>query len=127
MKLKPEFAPDIDRDLKMLVDTLGFFHIENSRIIGMRSTGSKSRAIARIWSLPNIWQMALGTGPYYIIEVISERYDKLNREDQLRTLIHELLHVPKGFTGGLVPHKCFGKRIDKKRVEELYQEFLRRS
>jgi len=37
-------------------------------------------------------------------------------------LIHELLHIPKKFSGGLVPHTCFGKIIDERRVREIYEK-----
>jgi predicted metallopeptidase len=92
----------------------------------MRSQGSKSRAVARIWSMPRIWQKALGIKSHYVIEVISEKFDQLNEEDQERTLIHEIMHIPKTFSGALVPHKCFGKKIDKKSVNKIYSEYKRK-
>jgi len=81
--------------------------------------------LARIWGLSRIWQKALGIKSHYIIEVLYPNFDKLSKEDQEKTLLHELLHIPKKFSGGLVPHKCFGKRIDKKRVEELYKKYFK--
>jgi predicted metallopeptidase len=33
------------------------------------------------------------------------------------------MHIPKTFSGALVPHKCFGKRIDKKSVENIYKKY----
>jgi predicted metallopeptidase len=58
-----------------------------------------------------------------VIEVISERYDRLGETEKERTLIHELLHIPKGFSGGFRPHKGY---INKKRVNELHQQLLKR-
>ena len=104
--------------------TLELGHIDSENIVCMRSTGSKSRAIARIWGLPKIWQQALDLEPYYIVEVISEKYDKLSDEEKDKTLIHELMHIPKTFSGALVPHKCFGKKINRASVEKVYQEYL---
>lgn len=118
-----ELAPDVDKRIKVIVRALDLGHVSDKHIIGMRSTGSKSRAIARIWGLPRIWQQALYLKAYYVIEVVSERFDKQSPEDQDRTLIHELMHVPKTFSGALVPHECFGKRIDYKSVDKLYRRF----
>lgn len=89
----------------------------------MRGTGSTGRAIARIWSLPRPWQMALKISPQYIIEVIAERFDRLSPDDQDRTLIHELMHIPKTFSGALVSHRGRSHRIDRRTVEVLYQKY----
>jgi len=121
MKFYP--AADIQTRIEKIVSRADMGHINTSRIICMRSTGSKARAYARIWSLPRIWQEALGIEAHYVIEVISERFDKLKTEAQDRTLIHELLHIPKTFSGALVPHRCFEKRIDEKAVEKIYKIF----
>lgn len=121
--MKVEFAPDIQLKIKKMITVLDFGHVDPKRVVCMRSCGSKTRALARIWCLPKIWQKALGLRAYYIIEVVSEKYDRLEKEEQEKTLIHELLHIPKKFSGGLVPHRCFNKRIDRKRVEKLYWEY----
>jgi predicted metallopeptidase len=68
--------------------------------------------------LGRIWQEALLRPPAYVIEVISERYDKLGEEEKEKTLIHELLHIPKGFSGGFRPHKGY---IDRRRIDELHE------
>jgi len=99
--------------------------IDPGRITCFRSYGSKSRAVARIWALPSIWQSALSVPPQYLIEVVSEKYDKLDETEKTKVLIHELLHIPNKFSGGLVPHRCFGKRIDRRRVDEIYRKFLK--
>ncbi len=98
-------------------------HVSGKHIICMRSREAKTRAIARIWGLPRIWQKALYLKAYYIIEAVSEKFDSMSPEEQDKTLIHELLHVPKTFSGALVPHECFGKKIDEKRVERLYDRY----
>lgn len=92
----------------------------------MRGFGSTSRAIARIWSLPRPWQMALKIPPQYIIEVIAQRFDRLSPNDQDRTLIHELMHIPKTFSGALVSHRGRYHRINHKTVEKLYDHFIAR-
>lgn len=116
------FANEIQSDLYRIVDKLGFSHIKVSNIICFKSYGSKSRAIARIWSLPKIWQMALKKDAHYCLEVISERFDRLSKENKERVLIHELLHVPKNFSGSLLSHNHNGKRINSRVVENLFQK-----
>jgi len=123
--MKTELAPDIDKRIKVIVRALDLGHVSDKHIICMRSFGSKSRAIARIWGLPRIWQQALYLNAYYIIEVVSEKFDRMSKDEQDKTLIHELLHVPKTFSGALVPHECFGKKIDTKSVGELYHKYKR--
>lgn len=98
-------------------------HIDPSRVVCMRSSGSKSSAIARCWSLPKIWQRALGEQAHYIIEVISGRFDHLSEDDKDRVLIHELLHIPKTFSGGLRPHSGF-VTINRRTVEKVYRVYV---
>jgi len=115
-------APDVKRLVDEIVDSLGLFHIVPQFVYCYRSKGSKSRhTIARIHGLGKIWQDALRRQPAYIIEVISERYDWLSDENKEKTLIHELLHIPKGFSGGFRPHRGY---IDRKRVEKLHRTLL---
>jgi len=124
--MKVNRADDIKLKLVEIIEKLEMNHINPDRIICMRSTGSTSDATARIWSFPKIWQKALDLESHYIIEVLAEKYDDLSEDDKQRTLIHELMHVPKTFSGALVPHKCFGKRIDRRSVEKLFKEFKRK-
>ncbi len=119
-------APDLKSDLFRIIENLGLSYIKGDNLITFRSHGSKSRAIARIWSLPRIWQLALKTEAYYCIEVISERYDKLSSTEKEKVLIHELLHVPKNFSGSLLPHRQRGKRIDRRTVDNLHQKLHER-
>ncbi len=124
MKFAP--APDIQVRIRKIVKFCEFEYINPDNLICMRSQKSKARAYARIWSLPRIWQSALGVSAHYIIEVISEKFDVQSSADQDRTLIHELMHIPKTFSGALVPHLCFGKRINAKSVEALYKKYVSR-
>ncbi len=56
--------------------------------------------------------MVLKIKPQYIIEVIAERFDRLDPGEQEKTLIHELTHIPKTFSGALVAHRRgFNKRV----------------
>ncbi len=114
-------APEINTEISRIVVVLGFSFIKSENIVAFRSYGSKSRAVARIWSLPRIWQIALNAEAHYCIEVISERFDRLSGGDQEKVLIHELLHVPKNFSGALLPHRQRSKRIDRKTVDNWHK------
>lgn len=100
-----EKAPDVKREVVKLARQLDFKHISLKRVYCFRSRGSTSRARARIWSLPRIWQQALQTQSGYCLEVISEKFDKLSDKEKKQILIHELLHIPKTFSGSLLPHR----------------------
>lgn len=100
-----------------------FAHVKSGQITCMRSTGATSRAYARIWSFPKIWQKALSHPPHYVIEVLAHHFDTLSADDKIRTLIHELMHIPKNFSGALVPHRGRYHRIDRRTVEKLFQTF----
>lgn len=119
-----EEAPDVLRELIKIVKTLKLENIRLDYIKVFRSANSKARARARIWSLPAIWRDALNIEPMYIIEVLTEHFDHLSTEDKARVLIHELMHIPKNFTGGLVPHRGRYHRINHRSVEKLYKEYL---
>ncbi len=99
-----ELAPDLQHKVNQLVANLKLSYIKTKRVIVFRSYGSKAKARARIWSLPRIWQQALGVESHYCLEVISERFDNLKPEYQRKILIHELSHIPKNFSGSLLPH-----------------------
>lgn len=114
-------APDIRRMGKAVLSTGIFPYIKAARIFYMRSTGATSRARARIWSFPKIFQMALSEHPCYVIEVLSHHFDHLSDEDKFRVIIHELMHIPKNFSGALVPHRGRHKRIDSRTVEAMYK------
>lgn len=103
--MKWTFAPDIAKRIFHLVRHLELDYIQPKCVVCFRSSGSSSRARARIWSLPTIWQQALNVGPHYCLEVLAEKFDTLSLQDQERVLIHELLHIPKTFSGALVPHR----------------------
>lgn len=125
MKVDWQLAPDIKKRINHIIKTIGFPHIKPGQIITFRSYGSKARAYARIWSLPVIWQKALQVKPHYCIEVLSHRFDKLSKIDQTKTLIHELLHIPKTFSGALLPHRGRGNiKVDSKTVNKYFRKYL---
>lgn len=115
-------APDIDNEIKKLCQNSEFDHINYKHIICFRSYGSSSRARARIWSFPKVWQLALNLKPHYVIEVLEKHFDHLSTDDKKRVLIHELMHIPKNFSGSLLPHRGRGRRIDNRNVEQLFRK-----
>lgn len=117
-----EKADDIQKAIIRIIHHLNFSYINPQRIICFRSFGSKSRARARIWSFPRVWQLALDLPPHYVIEVLSSKFDNLNMDDQKRVLIHELLHIPKNFSGSLLSHRGRNRSIDTRAVEKLFQQ-----
>lgn len=116
-------APDIQQLMRLILTRTPFDHVKPSQITCMRSTGATSRAYARIWSFPKIWQKALSHPPHYIIEVLAHHFDKLSDEDKIRTIIHELMHIPKNFSGALVPHRGRYHRIDRRTVETYFKTY----
>lgn len=112
-------APDVKRRIDTIIDLLRFDHISPESIYCIRSRGSRARrTIARIHGLSRIWQEVMELKPSYIIEVIAERFDFMTAEEQEKSLIHELLHVPHGFKGGFRPHKGY---VNGETVERWYR------
>jgi predicted metallopeptidase len=112
-------APELEVTVKEIVFRLGLSHVDLSHVVCVRSKGSNSsRTLARIHGLPRLWQFTLGTKPCYVIEVVSECFDRLSHEDREKTLIHELLHIPVSFGGGFRHH---GDWVNRKRVDRVYE------
>ena len=97
-------ANDVKKEIKKILKAIDMPYVLPSRIFCYRTQGSKSRSYARIWSFPKIFQDALSLEPAYVIEVLSKYYDKLSEDEKSKVLIHELLHIPKNFSGALIPH-----------------------
>jgi len=124
MPIKYYEAPDVQDLAQRIVAQLEFRHIDLNGTYCYRSRNSKSkRTVARIHSLSKVWQKALNRSASYLIEVISERYDRLSQEEKEKVLIHELLHIPKGFAGGFRPHRG---NITRKKIDALHQKFAAR-
>lgn len=124
--LKFQTSADLQKRVEKIIHSIPFHYIHPGRVKMVESKGSKSKASARIYAFPRIFQEILGLEPVYIIEVISERFDRLSEEQKDKVLIHELLHIPKTFSGALVPHNCFGRKI-RDQVEVYYQHYQRNS
>jgi predicted metallopeptidase len=108
-------AQDIKEKVRKIVEVMNLKYINLDRVFFIRSHESSSRnIIARCHALPKILQQVLEIEPAYVIEILSEKFDKMPEEEQIKTLIHELLHIPKSFGGGFRHHNFVHKRtIDK--------------
>jgi predicted metallopeptidase len=119
--IKYERAPDIDKRAREIVEKLGMVHVDLARVWFMRSYGSQSRyTLARIHVLPRIMQKALGIPTQYVIEVITEKFDRLSNDDQTKTIIHELMHIPEAFGGGFRHHRPY---VNRKTVEVMHEKY----
>ncbi len=121
-----QHSPDIKKRVLHLIKALDLSWIDKASIYCFRSHNSSSRAYARIWGLSKVWQLALNTKAAYVIEVLSQHFDKLPDKEMDRVLLHELAHIPKNFSGSLLPHtRHSGKRNFHDRVDELFAAYLR--
>jgi len=120
MKYETDFEiMNIARDV---IAKLNFTHVKTENIFCIRSHGSKSRrTVARIHGLPKIIQVAMNTKAFYVIEIISENFDKLEYDDKIKTIIHELMHIPKSFGGGFRGHSNF---VTRKNVEKAFKTYM---
>ena len=115
-------AQDIDEELSRIIRSLEMDHIPPGRVRAIRSRGTKSRRIlARCHGLPKALQTGLALPAHYVIELVSENYDRLSESEQTKTLIHELLHIPRIFGGGFRNHDYVRAR----RVDRLYERYVK--
>ncbi|WP_338598290.1 putative metallopeptidase [Sulfolobus tengchongensis] len=108
--------------LKDIVDTLKLDHIDLDRVRVVYSYGSNTKAVARIWAVPKAILETFDLEPLYVIELISEKFDKLSEENKIKVMIHEILHIPIKFSGGLRPH---GDKVNSKEVNKLYKKYIK--
>lgn len=117
-------ADDVKNLIAFVVKNASLSHIRLDRLVAIRSTGTKTRAVARIWGLSNLWQEVLKVKPAYIIEVISEKYDRLDEREKRDVIIHELSHIPKNFSGSLVPHFRKGPRRFSQKIKNIKDSLI---
>lgn len=125
-KLEWNDSREIKKNIENILKVLDFPHIDSSRIFCFRTSGSKSRSFARIWAMPKIFQRALNIKPAYVIEVLSKFYDKLDEDSKKKVLIHELLHIPKNFSGALLSHRSRHRHLQSQ-VNQLFKEYKSKS
>ncbi len=117
--IRYEPAPDLQKIAEHMC-TLLFPYVRIDRVKYFRSYGSSSRnCIARCHGLAKIMQKAMACPAYYVIEFIAEKFDRLPEEEQIKTIIHELLHIPRNFGGGFKHHGY----VTEKAVDRLYEQY----
>ncbi len=113
-------APDIEEKAKAIC-AAAQIERDFSRVHFVRSRGSASRrTLARCHTIPRVIQSALSMKAHYVVEVISEHFDRLGEADKVKTIIHELMHIPKGMRGGFRQHDY----VCRDNVEQVYRNFL---
>ncbi|MBI5061678.1 MAG: metallopeptidase [Candidatus Aenigmarchaeota archaeon] len=115
-------APDIEARIKEIKNRLVMEHVDLERVKCVRSRGSGSRRLlARCHALPRIMQFALDSKAHYVVEIVSEQFDSLSEEEQTKTLIHELMHIPAAFGGGFRHHRPY---VNRRTVEAMYKKYM---
>lgn len=120
--MKYSKAPEIKKQIELLVERLHFDHIKVKNVHCIRSFDAKTRAYARIWGMAKLFSEVAGIEPNYIIEVNAKKFDKLSEREKIKTLIHELMHIPQTFSGALLSHRGRYHRINDREVEKILQE-----
>jgi predicted metallopeptidase len=120
--IRYELAPDIEKELRKISRSLKMDHIDLKRVRGVRSYGSTGKGvIARCHALPKVMQLALGIGAHYVVEILTENYQRLSPEAQTKILIHELMHIPETFGGGFRMHR---NHVTHRNVERMYKQYI---
>ncbi|MCR4368753.1 MAG: putative metallopeptidase [archaeon] len=104
--MKYEFDEAWTASAKEIARTLNYSHVIPERLSVVKSQGSKTkRTIARIHCIGKVIMLGMGhKKSFYVIELISEKFDRQSRSDQIETIIHELMHIPKTYGGGFRHH-----------------------
>jgi predicted metallopeptidase len=118
--MKYEKAPDLRERVIEVANALDMKHIDLDRVECLRGFGSSAkRTIARCHTIGKVIQKAMGVKAFYAIEFL-EKFDKMSRKEQDKTIIHELMHIPKTFGGGFRQHDFVCDR----NVDLLHEKFV---
>ncbi len=104
--MKYEFEPQWTQRAHEIARSLNYNWIMPERLSVVRSRGSKTRrTIARIHCIGKVMMLGMGhRKSFYVIELISEKFDRRPAREQVETIIHELMHIPRTFGGGFRHH-----------------------
>lgn len=114
-------APELKQIAEEIIQLLNWHHIDIENLSFIKSRGSKSRGtIARCHALGKAMQLGMGRKKsFYLIELISKRFDKLSEQEKIKVIIHELMHIPKSFGGGFKHHN----HVTDKKVDVVYEHY----
>ena len=119
--IRYEIADDIQERFADIVRTLNLDHIDLDKVVCVRSYGSSTRrVVARCHGMSKVLQIAMRIKAFYVLEYLSERFDKLDDKEQEKTIIHELMHIPKNFGGGFRHHDHVSEE-NIKSIQERYR------
>ena len=117
--MRYEPALDIQKKAEEISEIL-FPHVKMWRVKCFRSFGSSSRnTIARCHTIGKIMQMTIGVKAHYALEFLSERFDKLDEDEKIKVIIHELMHIPFAFGGGFKHHDW----VTDRNVNKMFKEY----
>jgi predicted metallopeptidase len=120
-RIKYAHAPDIKEISEEIIRILEWNHIHLEHIAFLRSFGSSAkRTIARCHALGKAMQIGMERdNGFYLVEVISEHFDRLPEDEKIKVIIHELMHIPKSFGGGFIHHN----KVHDKSVEMVFKNY----
>ncbi|MEX0920065.1 MAG: putative metallopeptidase [Candidatus Pacearchaeota archaeon] len=120
--MRYEYAPDL-QEIAEEISMILFPHVKLDRVRCFRSYGSSSRGtIARCHTIGKLMQKAMRVPAHYALEFLSERFDKMDKEEQVKTIIHELMHIPQSFGGGFRHHD----HVCDENIENNYIEYKKK-
>ena len=121
MVIRYEPAPGLQKTAEDICARI-FPNVQIDKVKYFRSYGSTSRnCLARCHGLAKIMQEAMECPAYYAIEFITEKFDRLPKEEQIKTIIHELMHIPRNFGGGFKHHGF----VTEKAVNRMHEQYKR--
>lgn len=117
--MKYIYAPDLQQ-IAEEISALLFPHVKLGKVRCFRSYGTSSRGtVARCHTIGKLLQKAMQVDAFYALEFLSERFDKLDKEEQIKVIIHELMHIPHTFGGGFRHHD----HVCDKNIEKSYRAY----
>ena len=121
--MKYRFSPEWTKKTREIVALLEMNHIPPERISVIESMGSITRrTIARIHGLAKVVKLGMQQEKaFYTIELITEKLNEQPEDEQIKTIIHELLHIPENFGGGFRHHKPY---VNHKTVDYAYGKLI---
>lgn len=112
-------ADDLQKRMMEIISVLDMKHIKEGRVKCIRSKGSSTnRTLARCHALGKVMQTGMKTDAFYTIEFL-EPFERLDKKEQDKVIIHELMHIPKTFGGGFRHHDY----VCDQNVEIMHEQF----